>query len=612
MKSHRIGAGTIILLALLAALLAPMAGRTEGQDSAQRPTGATPGGEAPDAPPAGEKSAPAPRPRLEYGNPLPGKLQLSGSFGEIRPRHYHGGVDFRTNQQEGMPILAVADGYVSLVSIQLKGYGKRLHITHPDGKTSVYAHLSELTGPIRSWVKQEQYKQKSYVVELTPEPGELPVRRNDTVALSGNTGSSGGPHLHFELRDEQGYQLSPYGNGVPYEDSMNPTIRRLYVYPIDPGNFEEATTGRSTHHVKKRTLRGRRVNWVADTLRVPSIVGLAIDVPDPVNSGSLTCNIHSMDMVVDGKPVFHFDLDRVHLDSTATADGHIDLPIRYQSGIRGQFLFTLPGNTNGNYRSRGQGLIRSRKGQVHHVLIIARDPAGNADTLRLVTKGTGKNTVKPMRKAQDTIRWAQGAMVGDSIYTLSIAPGSLLFDIGYHAEHLHQRGGTRYATPIALHKWGVPMRKYSTLTLLKHKVPERLKPHVFFATQSGKGWAYYSQAWWYKGKPYTEIRSFGAFTLAVDTTPPHIAQLPGRRICHQRFKGNRTLELRVTDSQTPIKSINGLIDGNWTLWEYEPKTQRIKHTLDPEHTAPGHEHNLHLEVIDACGNKATLECPFHW
>ncbi len=617
-KSYSLEAKNIVLITLILALLSPATSQAKGQNEAPPPdTTETQKAPATDSSTRASKTDTVALPHIvspsqEYCNPLPGELALSGSFGEIRPRHYHGGLDLRTGSKEGMPVLAVADGYVSLVSIHLKGYGKRLHIQHPNGQTSVYAHLSEFVEPIRSWVKKEQYKQKSYVVDLFPDSTVLRVRKNDTIALSGNTGSSGGPHLHFELRDSLGYQLAPYRNGVPYIDTIAPTIRRLYIYPIDTNNFEATNTGRIIRRVRKIKRHGRRINWVADTLRVPRIVGLGIDVPDRINGGSLTCNIHSLDMIVDDNPIFHYDIDRVHLDSTATADGHIDLPIRYKYGIRGQFLFTFPGNTNSNYRSKGQGLIRSQKGQVHRILIIARDPAGNADTLRLITKGTGRETVRPMPKAQDTIRWEKGQMMGDSTYTLSIAPGSLLYDIGYRAYHTRKSGGMRYTTPIAIHRWGVPMRKRTTLTILKHKVPEKLRHHIYFATPGAKGWIYHSPAYWYKGKPYTELRSFGTFTLAADTTPPRITQLRGQRICHKRFKGDKTFELRVTDSQTPIKSVIGLIDGSWTLWEYEPKTHRIKHTLDPEYTAPGHDHNLRLEVIDACGNKAVLECPFRW
>ena len=140
-------------------------------------------------------------PKNYFRSPLDIPMSLSGNFGEIRPNHFHSGLDLRTNSREGLNIYAVADGYVSRIKVSPYGYGKAIYITHPNGYVSVYGHLSAYSGAIAEYIKKAQYEKESFEVELFPAKDEIKVTKGQVIAFSGNTGGSGGPHLHFEIRD---------------------------------------------------------------------------------------------------------------------------------------------------------------------------------------------------------------------------------------------------------------------------------------------------------------------------------------------------------------------------------------------------------------------------
>lgn len=181
-------------------------------------------------------------PKNYYVHPLDIKLNLAGSFGEIRANHFHSGLDIKTNQREGLPVYAVADGYISRVRIQIGGFGYALYIDHPNGTTSVYAHLQRFNPKIALFLKNQQYKSKSFAVDYPLTPIEIPVKKGELIAYSGNSGSSGGPHLHFEIRNTKTEQtINPLLFGIKVEDTIKPTITGLYLYTLNDDPFSEKT-----------------------------------------------------------------------------------------------------------------------------------------------------------------------------------------------------------------------------------------------------------------------------------------------------------------------------------------------------------------------------------
>ncbi|MBU1759494.1 MAG: M23 family metallopeptidase, partial [Bacteroidetes bacterium] len=178
-----------------------------------------------------------------FSNPLDIQLYLAGDFGEIRPNHFHSGIDIKTNQREGYPVYAVADGYISRLRVQIGGFGNAVYINHPNGITSVYGHLQKFNEKLLSSVRYHQYKEQSFTTDFNLLPIEIQVKKGDIIAWSGNTGGSSGPHLHFELRNTQTEEtINPLTLGIKIPDHIKPIISGFYLYQIDDAPFNEYTS----------------------------------------------------------------------------------------------------------------------------------------------------------------------------------------------------------------------------------------------------------------------------------------------------------------------------------------------------------------------------------
>ena len=167
-----------------------------------------------------------------FSNPLDIPMVLSGSFGELRSNHFHSGLDIKTQQRSGVPIYAPADGYVSRIKVGHYGYGKALYIKHPNGYSTVYAHLQKFETTIQDFVKQSQYKKERYEIELFPKESSLLVKKGDLIAYTGNSGSSGGPHLHYEIRDAYSIPMNPMLFGLEIPDTKDPSVTSVLAYPV--------------------------------------------------------------------------------------------------------------------------------------------------------------------------------------------------------------------------------------------------------------------------------------------------------------------------------------------------------------------------------------------
>jgi len=295
--------------------------------------------------------APAAYPRNYFRDPLAVPMSLAANFGELRPNHYHMGLDIRTQHRENLPVFAAADGYVARVSIEPFGFGQAVYINHPNGYTTVYGHLNRFFPALADYIHKEQYRRRSWKVYLELPPSLFPVHKGDLIAYSGNTGGSQGPHLHFEIRRTAGdVNLNPLLFGLPVPDNTAPVISHLAWYDRSKSVYEQSP------HLIAVTMPMRKGNMHVNThgdqkftiapslLSVPvAHIGFALQAFDTQSGSSNPNGIFEADLFMDERPIIGFQMDKISYDNTRNINAHIDYKTRLTGGPFLQQLFFLSG-----------------------------------------------------------------------------------------------------------------------------------------------------------------------------------------------------------------------------------------------------------------------------
>ncbi|RFP63831.1 M23 family peptidase [Hymenobacter lapidiphilus] len=314
---------------------------------------------------------------------------LSGSMGELRPNHFHGGLDIKTDGRVDLPVYAAADGYVSRMKQSSYGYGNVLYITHPNGLTTVYGHLNSFKGPVAEELRRQQYAKQTYDLELFFEPGQFAVQRGEVVALSGNTGGSAGPHLHWEVRTAAGNQLNPlqWGGFTEIQDHVAPIVQAFAVEALGIAARVEGRFGKRVF-VPKAPLADGSYAW-PDTIAASGSVGLLVQGFDRFDKVWNKNGIQKATVLVNGQQVYQHAIDDVPFpDGSRQINRHVDYEWRATQGRQFEKLFVDDGNDLSMYTTGpGKGRLTVEPGKVYNVEIRLADSYGNTTPLRLVLRG---------------------------------------------------------------------------------------------------------------------------------------------------------------------------------------------------------------------------------
>lgn len=317
--------------------------------------------------------------RNYFRNPLQIPMQLSANFGELRPNHWHMGLDIRTGAKENLPVLAAAEGYIARIGIRPQSFGRFIVINHPNGLSTLYAHLNDFYPALEKYVTEQQYKLESWAVELNFTNDQFPVDKGEFIAYSGNTGGSRGPHLHFEIMDTKTEKrINPLLFNFPLQDNMSPVILKLAMYdrskPMyaqSPMLFPLKNTD-SGYILPKNAIINTGLNRVS----------FAIQAIDKMNNGGSDNGIFSAQISLDEEPQLMFALDSIDYVETAYINSHIDFRHDYYGGIYLQQLSQLPGDHCPIYRQlKNDGVIELADTNLHRIRIDVKDVSGNASQL---------------------------------------------------------------------------------------------------------------------------------------------------------------------------------------------------------------------------------------
>ena len=533
--------------------------------------------------------------------PMDIPVLLSGNFGELRSNHFHSGIDFKTQGVEGKPIHSVQDGYVSRISVSPWGYGNGLYITHPDGTTTVYGHLQKFSQKITAYLKEKQYEQESFNVNLSLTPDELPVKEGELVALSGNTGSSGGPHLHFEVRDTETEEpmdpIEYYKDLI--KDTQAPKIQGIMVYSM-PGKGVVNGSRRKlelkpvTAKNGKQTLTGKIEAW--------GEIGLAVKGYDYMDKTSNIYGIKDITLTADSQVIFHSNLDRFAFDESRYLNSFTDFEEWKEHRSFYIKSFVDPGNRLRFIESLNRGILTIDEPRTYHLTYQLADAFGN--TTRLSIQIEGKEQPIPEVDTENTelFHWWSDNRFGAKGIRLAIPKGNLYDDL-YFLYSVKEDSTALGATHI-LHNKPVAFHKSAKLSLrLQTDTLENKQQYGIVRLQNGRrSWTggVYRNGW-----VDADIKETGSYTLGQDLVPPTITPLnPATWVSKQ------AIALRLSDNLSGVQTYRGEIDGQYVLFEMNSKSV-ITYHFDKERLARG-KHTLKLFVTDACGNQSSYTYPFTW
>ena len=522
-------------------------------------------------------------PQGYFGSPLKGDLGLSATFAESRIGHFHSGLDIRTGGAVGLPVLAVADGYVSRVSVSPWGGGKILYIKHPNGYTSVYMHLSDYVGPIGRWVKEQQYKAQSYsIVEDVPE-GLLPVRKGQMVALSGNTGGSAGPHLHFELRETgTGRTINPLLFGIPYRDSMKPAIRGLRIYPM-VGN----SIGRSYDVGKENTA----------TVDGPFCLG--IYATDAAEGSTPKNGPERIEVYLDDELFFMYTIESFVLENSRVINALVDYPA-FEAQRQGYILTrALPG-AEGDWIPvrQGDGIFRLAPRSRHKIQVRAYDIHDNVDERTITVNVSTSASTTQEHSATDgkAVRYSEVASLKHPAFSAELPPYCLYADDRLATTCRMDAG---YLSPVCsiepvINK--IPPHIHYKISI-KGAVPQGIDPaKVTVVRINGKRVNAYKTTC--EGGYYSaSVRDFGTFALLADTTAPTVRAV---NFSEDKRLKSKTLRIKIGDNLAGVDTYNCYLNGKWVLAEYDGKSATL--FIDTTGKLQGGKNDLRVEVVDGCGN----------
>lgn len=537
-------------------------------------------------------------PKDYFSPPLDIPMQLSGNFGELRPNHFHAGFDFKTQQKEGVKVYASADGYVSRIKISTFGNGKTIYINHPNGYTTVYAHLQKAVGPIQDFISQTHYKEQAFEIEMYLKPGEIPIKKGEWIALSGNTGASEGPHLHYEIRDTQSeYIINPlhFGFDLGIKDTKKPTLSGLYVYPLF-----STTVNKSQRPIVLNYSLQKDGTYLADKVVANGPIGFGITTDDYDDVSFNKNGAYSVKSFFNGHPSFGFQFDTYSFDDMRYVNALIDYAKYKKTSQRVQKLFM-----NSKYNLPFI-MTNETKGQIIPVpnldglyRIEVGDYFGNTT---LVSIPIQYDTTPVILPTESTASKYLIRSTKDNIFEKDNA--SVFFPAGTFYDDFTLNFDVRNSI-LYLHDDSVPAHTNFIVSISNSKLSNEKIDKTYIARIDGEKLIYNST--YRKDSIFSSrVKTLGKYKLVTDTLAPKISIL---KPIEGKWVSQNVIQLQISDSGSGIKTYNGYLNGKWVLFEYDNKNNTISHYFNDEFLLNG-TNELKVIVTDAMGNSATFETQF--
>lgn len=541
-----------------------------------------------------------------FRSPLDIPIFLSGNFGEIRSNHFHAGLDIKTQGVEGKPVYAPADGFISRIKVQAGGYGKALYVTHTNGYTTVYGHLSEYEKNIALYLKEQQYKKESFEIELFPDSNLFRYKKGDVIAYTGNTGSSGGPHLHFEIRDSKTEStLNPLFFGFDVKDKTPPEITSLAIYNFS-NDFRSGFISRKTYPVT--TSGNLYILNNGKPIQASGIIGFGIEVYDQLDGAGNKNGAYSIELLKDSTRIYFHSLNEMQFHLSRFINSHIDYEEKVLNKNVYQKSFVEPGNQLRIYDTKisgGKTLIE--EGKKYKFKYLVKDVAGNTSVIEFSIEGS-KQTV-----SAKTDSLIVKTFSFDSVNSFS-APGidiqipdfSLYRDIGFTYSAKPKTKQT-YSAIHTIHKKTEPLQREYSLSIKPDSIPEKVKNKILIVSFNDNGNPVSEGGSLKDGIVVTKTKNFGSFAVMADTIKPKIT--PVNITKDGDLSSSKTIQVKISDNLSGVGFYRGTIDEKWILMEYDAKNNLLTFTFD-QNLSKG-KHYFELHVSDGKQNSAKYNADFY-
>ena len=544
----------------------------------------------------------------DYHPPLKGQLKLSGTFQELRSNHFHSGIDIKTNHQIGKKVYAIERGYVYRVNISSGGYGKALYIKHPNGITSVYAHLNRFTDSLSNYITSLQYKLKAHEVNLYLSPGKFQYKKGEVIAYSGNSGYSGGPHLHFEIRrTKDEHPLNPFKFGIEAKDTRPPKMYKLISYNYKSRPINEFTRSSQTHWLNKG---GNNYTLRRDEpLIIGKHAGFGIKTYDYLNLSNNPCGVYKARLELDSAKIFEFTADEFAFKRTRYINSFIDRRRNIRDDETIMKLFKEPNNALQSYDVLvNQGIIELHDNKTHTVTITLTDYAGNTTNLNFsVKKGKSvsnySNDSHKMPLYYNTVNYFQNKDVKVQIKENSLYTNSFLNINTYEDRN---RSLSRI---FSIGENFQVLQEPAKIFLKPQKIKEKYYSKALIGRKEGNTIDWLSGD--YTGHFIkTTADQLGDFVIGVDTVPPRIRRINTNPVRNRQ--GEKILKLSLDDEKSGIQSYNGYIDDEWALFEYNARDELLIFKIDNTRFPSGETHHIKVTAQDQHGNTSQVTYTSRW
>lgn len=529
-------------------------------------------------------------------SPIDLPLNLSGTFGEFRSSHFHYGLDVTTNKKPGYNVYSIDSGSIVRINVSTSGYGKVLYISHPNGLTSIYAHLKEFSPKIQEYIKTQQYLNKSYSVQKFFNNGEMKVNKGDLIGYTGNTGGSSGPHLHFEIRDTKSQNpINPLSFNYKYDDSNRPIIKSLYV-------FDEGDSFKKDNPKKYEIKKINDSLYIADKIIYSNKIGIGIEVYDRQSLNNYNRNgVYEIRMYLDSILNFSYKMDKINISESIFRKVFYDYSLLKTKKIRVQKVY-YPPNSKLNFLNHNinTGIFQSNDKGEKDVLIEVIDWNNNKTYLSFKIEGVTSDIIEKNISGIEIFP-NQKYLIKKNNTEIEFKRNSFFNKVALDIESQNDT--------LIIHKDLYPLRKSYNIKIFKKVQDSIIKRQSYIGLINNNGTLSYLNT--IKKDEFFSTNSsiLGSYVLSRDSISPEVKPL--NFSLNKDVSNQKTIRLRVYDKTSGVKSYNVLINDKWALFEYEPKSNLIFHQIEDGIIKNG-ENNINIKVIDGVGNETEINSKVYW